>query len=956
MIFKRLLSKKKRVPGPEAQDNLAQVARSHEDPAVRRDACRRLTRLPSVREVALTDADAGVREIALAHYRHLLCGEEDNAPPVSECLEEIAVLRDERLLEHLAREARESEVRQAALLKIQDQNVLAACALHDTLAANRSAAAQRLEDKRALEVVAKNIGKKDKSVYRIARQKLKELAEREAMPARIREQCAELCEKLERLGRFESWVQDRAMLDLLDRQWAEIAPQAEAQWRDRYEQLRERFLASYEDYRREHQAEIAQAEARNVLRHERQELLDELATYTGLAQEAEIAAIKQRVTNRWESLDLLPEREQESLERKFQALLAEASSYLEKLAAQRKNNKRLRKLVASIETAVGQSKPVVEKQVRSLIAEAKGLSQAEDAESALVESFAQVRARLDERLRKQRDHAEQRIAQIDEKLNELEAAIDAGELKHAEPLYQSLAAGIELAEASGLPRKIYAASIERLSRLAPHVRDLQKWRKWGADQHRLGLCETMEELATADMPLEALALRLHDLQMEWKELDRTGSPVNHPLWERFHAVSERVYERCRPHFEEQAAEREAHRRQREEVCQALEEFLAKVDWQRVDWKKAIRAERETRQTWAAMGPVDGRARKALEKRFHNAIKRLDGRLAEERNRNQALKRDLIARVEPLASEPDLGKAMQEAKRLQGLWHTTVPARQQEENRLWQRFRAGCDAVFARRREQHEAHTAELTANLEQREAICSEAEGLIAGEADPEDLANALRELEKRWRDTEALPVPRQALGQINQRWRAARQRVERRRQERQEEQRRDALALLARQAALCERLERAQEAADTSIDPDTVEREWQALPAQRDSTLQADISARFAAAATAFRAEETTAPTLTERLTANGKRRAELCLQLEILAQVDSPADLAKERLALQVARLKEHMRDGERDPLESASQLLREWYLCGSAAASEAPELEARFERARTALERAERDTEAA
>jgi exonuclease SbcC len=956
MIFKRLLSKKKPVPDRKDQDTLIQVTRTHQDPALRRDACRRINRLPNLREVAFGDPDAGVREIALAHYRHLLSGEGGEAPSIWDRLHEVSLLADERLLGHLAREARDAEIRRAAMVKLTDQDVLAACALNDPLAANRTAAAQCLEDKDALDVVVKNIGKKDKTVYRIARQKLKEIAQREALPARIREQSAELCEKLERLGRFESWVQDRALLDLLDRQWAEIAPQAETYWRERYQALRDRFLAGYQAYRGEHEAEIAAAEARESVRRERQQLLDELGSHPSLTGEPELDALRDRVSTCWEALDRLPEQDQRPLNRRYRTLMEELSAHRDRIALQRRNNRRLHKLLGNLEKALEQSKPLADKSLRGLVVEAEGLIQAEGADPQLRDALVQARDKLEERLRKQKHHAEQRVAQLEEKLQELAGAIEGGELKSAEPLYQSLVATIELAEASGLPRRGYASAAERLSELAPHVRDLQKWRKWGADQHRIGLCETMEGLATADIPLEALALRLHDLQMEWKGLDKTGSPVNHLLWDRFHAASDRLYERCRPYFEAQAAERGENRRQREEVCQALEEFLGRVDWQRVDWKKAIRAEREMRQTWAALGPVDARARKALEKRFHNAIKRLDAQLAEERERNQALKRDLIARVEALRSEADLPKAIQEVKRLQGLWHSTVPARQQEENRLWQQFRAGCDAVFARRREQQQAHTAELTANLEQREAICRDADGLATGEAEPEDLADALRELDRRWRETAALPLPRQAVGQLNQRWQAARHRLERRRQESLETQRRQALALLSRQAALCARLEWALETPEAALDPAECEREWQALPVQRNAAVQAAIRARFDAAATALKEGGAAAAGILEGLTTNGRRRAELCLQLEILAQVDSPPDLAKERLALQVTRLKEHMGDGERDPLESRSQLLQEWYLCGSAPLAEAAALEARFERARQALERSAEETQAA
>ena len=91
-------------------------------------------------------------------------------------------------------------------------------------------------------------------------------------------------------------------------------------------------------------------------------------------------------------------------------------------------------------------------------------------------------------------------------------------------------------------------------------------------------------------------------------------------------------------------------------------------------------------------------------------------------------------------------------------------------------------------------------------------------------------------------------------------------------------------------------------------------------------------------------------------KRRAELCLHLEILAQVDSPPELTQTRLQFQVTRLTERMREGEKDPLEATSRLLQEWYLCGPAPASEAAALEERFLRARRSIEKSDLDDAAA
>jgi len=68
-----------------------------------------------------------------------------------------------------------AHVRHAAIARVTNPTVLGTCAVHDTLAANRAAAAARLEDRPTLELVARQIGKRDKNVHRLVRQKLKAL-------------------------------------------------------------------------------------------------------------------------------------------------------------------------------------------------------------------------------------------------------------------------------------------------------------------------------------------------------------------------------------------------------------------------------------------------------------------------------------------------------------------------------------------------------------------------------------------------------------------------------------------------------------------------------------------------------------------------------------------------------------------------------------------------------------
>jgi hypothetical protein len=196
--------------------------------------------------------------------------------------------------------------------------------------------------------------------------------------------------------------------------------------------------------------------------------------------------------------------------------------------------------------------------------------------------------------------------------------------------------------------------------------------------------------------------------------------------------------------------------------------------------------------------------------------------------------------------------------------------------------------------------------------------------------------------------------GAINKRWREARARAQQRHRELLQARRRQSLDLLDRQAAVCERLERLIEAGmldDASVSD--AESAWLALPKQADAALQESIETRFSSALSAAKTGD---PAWTDALEANGERRADLCLHLEILARVDSPPELTQRRMAFQVNRLKDHMRRGEKDPLEGASRLLEEWYLCGPAPAGAAAALDERFRRVRAALDNSGQGTHAA
>ena len=988
MIFKRLFSRRAPEAVPPTKPGLwGGGARNP-----RLDACHHSTDLAALWRLAEEDADASVRELAQARYRHLLCGQE--TPPTLDLAHRLAVVaeldearpQELRILMAVAAEAREPELRIAALARLTAQDLLAARALGDAATQVRVAAAERLRARPALEQVARRIGKKDKRVYRLVNARLKELAEAEARPARIRAQCEELCAQLETLGRFENWGQDRARFELIERQWAALADQVAPDAAARFERERERFQAAYAAHlqaQTQAQAQIqaqlqakaeaqahahanAHAQAQNSLADtqelrdeeasaeiddaERKALIANLQAAARLDDAARLAETLEASATRWTALGTAPQPSGS----RYQAARQAAQSRLEALMGARQASDRLAHWLAEARATLDQSAPLPLPGLEKLLRQVRVLPPLTGPDQELLAAVIDARGQLEERQQRQLHHLDQRLKQAMDKLVELEAALAEGELRHAEPLFQSIQAAVEAADQAGHASPQAQGLKGRLRALSPRLRELQQWRRWGADTHREGLCQAMEELVTLELPLPAKVERLKTLRAEWKALQQDGAPANQPLWMRFQTAADQVYALCQPWLEQRAHEREAARAAREAVCAQLETFLDQVDWTRVDWRQAQRAEREMRTGWEQLGEVEPRQARALERRFRTALKRLDDRLAAERAANQRLKEDLITRVRALAEAPDLAAAIEETKRLQSQWHTTVAARQRDENRLWQEFRAGCDAVFARRRQRYEAQAAELEDNRQRREAILAEAEALAGDLARtetpwPADLPGLLAGLAARWRESSHLPVPRQVVVDQERRWQQLQERFRTLSRERQARQRRQTLDLLARQAQVCATLE--GQTANSLGDPQvqtTAGAAWAALPHHADPTLQAAITQRFeqarawaAAGATGLPGREREA-----EAEANARARAELCLGLEILAQIDSPPACAQERLALQVNRLQEHLAAGERDPLAEASRLLERWYLIGPLPADRQAELEPRFQRVQAAL----------
>ena len=269
------------------------------------------------------------------------------------------------------------------------------------------------------------------------------------------------------------------------------------------------------------------------------------------------------------------------------------------------------------------------------------------------------------------------------------------------------------------------------------------------------------------------------------------------------------------------------------------------------------------------------------------------------------------------------------KALQDKWQElakALPLERRAEQALWQRFRAACDDIFAKRKETAHAADHERREHLHAREALCASLETAVIPEGDDKSrtafINLLLRDTRAAWNATG--PVPRASEAKIEQRYQAAVAGVQAQADAIAERAGAAQANALRDKLRLVQALEAALADGDASTDAQAWNARWSALPAL-DAQYERSLQQRFAGAQAAL-GEGSAA--YVQQLQANEARLLDEVLRLEIVAGVDSGAEFARDRLKMQVEVLQSSLKSGQK-PLTQVSQLMQ---LCAIPAATDA------------------------
>ncbi|WGZ93327.1 MAG: DUF349 domain-containing protein [Candidatus Thiothrix putei] len=479
-----------------------------------------------------------------------------------------------------------------------------------------------------------------------------------------------------------------------------------------------------------------------------------------------------------------------------------------------------------------------------LIAEARQQAEASAQAAQEQREREQQREAAARNQRQQQQTQQQQALQVlHNTLKTLEAHLETEQYSEAIEVHKSLRENLK--NAAHLPSKEQAFFQRRLQALAPFLREIQDWRRWGTDQVRKQLIETAEHLrADEELDPQERAKKIHSLREEWRKLSQLEPGQQHTLWKAFDANATAAYEPSKQYFAEQAQQRSANLEQRNTICAQLETLNAATDWEHADWRELQTTMNECRKQWKAAGTVSHKDWKSVNERFNNAMDALETHLKVERNRNWQERTQLLEQAKALLDSPNTAQAIEQAKVLQTQWHITLSSRPADEQRLWKQFREPMDTLFARAREERQQQQQERNAQL-----------------------AETARQAEE-----------------------------QRQRELERHQQQLTALEALAVQSTLYKQ-------ADTSADEQISNRSTGEL----------------------------------------------LCLQLEILLGLETPAEFQTARLKYQVSQLAETMssRKDNHAPNTHALSVLKQWYALGGMPATALASQTARIETVKQALQ---------
>ncbi len=995
-------------PGKEdTQKIFAEVVKIDSDITIRRMVVGRLRDIELLQYLQQTQdqlADSAGKRI-----RQLIAGTAPFAIDYAVRKQSLEKITDQETVEYVAREAEDAELRLLAVEKVHRQSLLGDLAVDDADQDVRLKALEKISQISTLERVYKNSRLKDKRISALAKERLDALTTELERPKVLKKQAKQCCLDLEslvqRCNKSGQWLSAKTRFDTLHNTWQAT----KAQWHDNYgkwdealaakfsefsEQFEQRYLQKQQEEAEkralEEKTEPFKAQKRKIcedldeklaqlktlsmpdsqqLTQQLQELDDFLASNYQLWDNAQQVLSKQGTSS----------AAHEDIDHRYSRLRNELNDYRKDLHTHLQYQGSLHELLAKSTALISQEDDIDSAAVASLKKRQEKLTLPKyfQVDESLSVQVAENLQALSKRLEEQEKQKQANIQEFTALAGELSNALQAGKTKH----------GVNLANRGKkllgmIPqndRRILQKnkSIKQFNEALKQLNELQSWRQWSNAPVKEQLCEQMQQLAqqvtdnqdNPDFDFQDAAQRVKEARTEWKKITAAEPNPSNELWEVFDAACTQAYEPCQRYFEQQSEVRVQNLQRREAACVSLEEYLEVLSHKPtdlIDWKALDKIVQVAQEEWRTLGAVEREDRTVINKRFRNVINALRKLHLDQKNRNKEEKELLIKRAEGVAKQlaeekVSLRDAVESIKQLQADWKTVGIA--VSDGTLWKQFRASCDTVFERREQETAAVRQERQSIIDNRASICEAIENLTKLEGDALKAAQKdFDDLKQQWATLPSLQksTPKHTKQEpLEKRFREACRAFEVQNQQRIKSEYRHRAHVQQQQAQLCRQSEewlsrclQQQNSVEQAMqEVAQLDAQWRQMPEYSHNVSKA-LHQRFDNLNELLQKAnnsgvETVANDIRQQQQARLAEKQLLCLQMELLANIESPPEAQQARMEYQVSQLAEKMKQAtSTNIISEIEELQAKWHLSGVIEGALHQALENRFERAYQAL----------
>lgn len=677
---------------PDLIGSLVDIASSDEDSRVRIAAIKRLHQLENILNIYDKEQHQDVKAVLKDRIRQLASATNESRPPLAQRMRVIGMTSNRELIEHLAKNAPEPELRREALDKVTRQGVLGDCSIKDSNAEIRSFAASRITQHKTLKRVIDGLRTRDKTLYAELQQRLHQELLDQGDPQAIDAEALKICIALEKLA-LDMETDHSTDIENLNSAWNILGTKIGKSMNDRHQRVIQRLSAPEKTPEAGHSIETKPAKEENL-----------------------------------KPVDIAEK-------------LPQANDALAKIATdiclyETENNGRYR------QAGVKKMRSQLDKIWKHCVPPHPDDQACWDtANRALEEMQASIDAQH-QKMEEQLEHAK-------ELLTRMESELENGEL------HKALETRSEFQQASkehGNDRAWKQVN-SKMASMHSRLRELRDWHHWSNNKIRKRLIAEMEILPAADLHPDALLDRIKSLQMEWKALEASEQIPGDKkfmaapwMWRKFSEAGHKAFDTAKPFLDKRTEIQSRLLQSMEKFCGELAEL---INAEKTDWVALNKGMSNARKKMRELGDLPFKQRQKIAKRLKSLLDK--GRELEQANFEviEREKMKLIRSASQLVHMPERSEAIAQAKALQASWKDTGRLWRSKDQELWNQFREHLDPLFSELKEEQASIKAADDERLAAQKDLCKQLKEIVRNAGELDSLQGKVQGLQDDWKEIE---------------------------------------------------------------------------------------------------------------------------------------------------------------------------------------------------------------